>query len=180
MRSALSLALALALPTVTATGAPFPERDLVTFLSFSGILATLLLHGLSLPLLIRWFRTIEQAEEREEEREEVLARRMMVRATLNRLDELAAKSSMPQEIVQRLHSQFLHQLRHLTGKVDESHTAYEAALRQLQREMLTAERQQAIQLHDQGAISDEVLTQVERQLDLEELRLEMEEEVERT
>ncbi len=174
MRGALALALALALPTMTATGEPFPERDLIIFVTFGVILVTLLLHGLSLPLLIRWLRRSERAEAAEEAREDVIARRRMVQAALVRLDELT-DPAVPEEIVRDLRTELLHQFHHLTGQVSESHKMQEDAIRRLRREMMAAERREAIRLHDQGAIGDEVLQRVEKQLDLEEAQLETEE-----
>ena len=53
MRGAVSLAAALALPLQTDAGLPFPGRERIVFLAFCVILATLVLQGLSLPLLIR-------------------------------------------------------------------------------------------------------------------------------
>jgi monovalent cation/hydrogen antiporter len=56
MRGAVSLAAALAIPLVTNTGEAFPGRDLIIFLIFSAILATLVLQGLTLTPLIGWLR----------------------------------------------------------------------------------------------------------------------------
>ena len=53
MRGVVSLAAALSLPLKTQSGAPFPGRDLILFLTFAVILVTLIGQGLSLPLLIR-------------------------------------------------------------------------------------------------------------------------------
>jgi CPA1 family monovalent cation:H+ antiporter len=52
MRGVVSLAAALAIP-VTAGDQPFPGRDLIQFLTFWVIFATLVGQGLTLPLLIR-------------------------------------------------------------------------------------------------------------------------------
>src|SRR3954451_18533888 len=52
MRGAVSLAVALALPLSTDTGARFPERDLIIFITFVVILFTLVVQGLTLPALI--------------------------------------------------------------------------------------------------------------------------------
>jgi CPA1 family monovalent cation:H+ antiporter len=54
MRGVVSLAAALALPLTTADGKPFPHRDLIQFLTFWVIFATLVGQGLTLPLVIRW------------------------------------------------------------------------------------------------------------------------------
>src|SRR4029078_2791285 len=56
MRGAVSLAAALGLPHLTQGGEPFPGRDLIQFLTYSVILATLVLQGLTLPRVIRWLR----------------------------------------------------------------------------------------------------------------------------
>lgn len=167
MRGALSLALALSLPLTTATGNPLPERELITFVTFGVILITLLLHGFSFPFLIQWLRVAESTEVRDEAR----AWRMMVQASLARLDQLAAESALPKEIVEPLRSRLRHQLQDLTGEVSEPHRQLDAVARQLEQEVLAVERQEAIRLRNQGLISDEVLLQVERDLDLEELRL---------
>jgi CPA1 family monovalent cation:H+ antiporter len=53
MRGVVSLAAALALPFHTADGRPFPGRNLILFLSFAVIFATLVGQGLTLPLVIR-------------------------------------------------------------------------------------------------------------------------------
>lgn len=53
MRGAVSLAAALSLPRTTESGQPFPGRELIQFLTFAVIFATLVGQGLTLPLLIR-------------------------------------------------------------------------------------------------------------------------------
>jgi CPA1 family monovalent cation:H+ antiporter len=52
-RGVVSMATALALPFTLQSGSPFPQRDLIIFLAFIVILVTLVVQGLSLPLLIR-------------------------------------------------------------------------------------------------------------------------------
>jgi CPA1 family monovalent cation:H+ antiporter len=56
MRGVVSLAAALALPETTADGRPFPDRDLIQYLTFWGVFATLVGQGLTLPYVIRWLR----------------------------------------------------------------------------------------------------------------------------
>ena len=72
IRGIVSLAAALAIPLATASGEPFPHRDLILFLTFSVILVTLVGQGLLLPRVIRWLgladlgraeRALEAAEE---------------------------------------------------------------------------------------------------------------------
>jgi CPA1 family monovalent cation:H+ antiporter len=56
MRGVVSLASALAIPEMLSDGTPFPDRDLILYITFCVILATLVLQGLSLPALIRWLK----------------------------------------------------------------------------------------------------------------------------
>src|SRR5262249_12758252 len=65
MRGVVSLAAALALP-ISLGGRPFPQRNLIIFLTFCTILSTLVLQGLSLPVLVRWLGIKEQSDEKHE------------------------------------------------------------------------------------------------------------------
>src|SRR6185437_6589925 len=67
MRGVFSLASALAIPITLTDGAAFPHRDMILFVTFCVILSTLVLQGLTLPLLIRWLK-IEVKENEEEKR----------------------------------------------------------------------------------------------------------------
>ncbi|MDT7763263.1 MAG: monovalent cation/hydrogen antiporter, partial [Mycobacterium sp.] len=53
MRGVVSLAAAFGVPLTTPSGAPFPGRPQLVFLTFVVVIGTLLLHGLTLPWLIR-------------------------------------------------------------------------------------------------------------------------------
>ncbi len=85
MRGGVSLAAALSIPLVTQSGAPFPERDLVIFLTYGVILVTLVLQGMSLPFLVR---RLGLDADNEEEREESEARLRVAEAVLERIGEL--------------------------------------------------------------------------------------------
>ncbi|WPQ61871.1 Na+/H+ antiporter [Chitinophaga sancti] len=52
-RGIVSMATALALPITLIGGAPFPQRSLILFLTFVVIFVTLVIQGLSLPLLVK-------------------------------------------------------------------------------------------------------------------------------
>jgi monovalent cation/hydrogen antiporter len=99
MRGGDSLVIALALPLTTGTGAAFPARDLIIFVTFIVIFVTLVLQGLSLGPLMRWLglRGDDQAAG-----EEAHARRIVAAAGLRRLQELAAHDGVPREIVRLL------------------------------------------------------------------------------
>ena len=182
MRGAVSLAAALALPLETDAGGPFPERDVIIFLTFSVILATLLLQGLSLGPLIQRLR-LEEDEAIEEE--EIEARLMTAEAALDRLDELASEEWALDDTIERVRGAFTYRQRRFAarsrggefdGGIDGDGIDYETrseAYQRLVRDLLEAQRSTVIELRDRGEINDEVLRRIERELDLEDSRLEI-------
>ena len=103
MRGAVSLAAALALPLTTDAGTPFPDRELVIFLTFSVILGTLLLQGLTLPSVIRALRL---RDDELEDKEEAKARIYAAEAALARLEELVDEDWVREDTADRLRAMF--------------------------------------------------------------------------
>jgi monovalent cation/hydrogen antiporter len=172
MRGVVSLAAALGLPLFVQGGAPFPERDLVIFLTFSVILATLVGQGLTLPLLIRWLGV---GDDGTAAHEELHAREAAVNAALARLDSLATEWPGHLELIVNLRERHEHATEHLehnheSGEVAQDQEQIEHSI--IQRAVIDAQRLAVIDLRDRGVISDEALRRVERGLDLEELRAE--------
>lgn len=172
MRGAVSLAAALALPEVTAAEVAFPERALVIYLTFCVILATLVIQGLSLPLLIRGLGLQDDGAS---EREEMKARLTAAQAALARLDTLAHEDEVSQQLAQHLRRHYEARIRSLTKRFKQTENEpgpdHAMAYQQLQREALEAEREAVIGLRNRGEINDEVRRRIERELDLEEQRL---------
>ena len=179
LRGIVSLATALALPLEVEGGGPFPARDLLLFLTFTTILMTLVGQGLTLPLLVRWLGV---ADDGDGEREEHKARLHAAKAVLVRLEELVAEEWATAEAVGRLRDHYTDRARHLADELglviealgphedghDDGHLLAEKRMR---RELIATERRVIIGLRDEGVIGDEALRAIERDLDLEELRL---------
>ena len=170
MRGIVTLAAALALPITTSAGLPFPFRAEIILISFSVIVATLVLQGLSLAPLIQ---ALHLEEERGLEQEEMLARERAAAAALGRLDTLAGEEWLTGEHLDRLRVYYGRQLQRFvrSNSVDPD-CSVEAgeAFRRLRHETLTAERLALIALRNDGTISDEVLHRLEHELDVEALR----------
>jgi CPA1 family monovalent cation:H+ antiporter len=170
------LAAALALPQTTNTGAPFPERDLLIFLAFSVIFATLVLQGLTLPWVIR---RLDVHDDGRGAREELKARKAAAAAAVTRLRELGEEEWTRDDTVERMIGLFEFRRRRLLrragveGDGDEDPEERSMAYQRLVREVLEAQRREVVRLRDEGAISDEVMHIVERELDLEDTRLEI-------
>ena len=60
MRGVVSLAAALSIPLTLDDGSPFPQRNMILFITFIVILLTLLLQGLTLPFLLRKFPPVDR------------------------------------------------------------------------------------------------------------------------
>lgn len=171
LRGVISLAAAAALSR------DVPQRNLLVFLTFTTVLGTLLVQGLTLPALIR--RLGVQAgpgEQRADVVAQATAQEAASAAGLRRLEEVAAEdpAGAPREVVERLRR--LAEYRQagawerLPGHEPDtgSGPAPSAAFRRLRREMTTAERAEFIRLRDERQIDDEVLDEVLHHLDLEE------------
>jgi Na+/H+ antiporter len=169
MRGAVSLAAALALP------ADFPARDQLLFITFAVILATLVLQGLTLPAVIRWSGVHDDGAE---EREDLLARRRATEAALARIDELEAQEWTRDDTVERMRAMYAYRARRLTARAGESEDGdgFEHRSRKYQkmvRSVLDAQRRAVVELRNRGEISNDVMHRIERELDLEDERLEI-------
>jgi monovalent cation/hydrogen antiporter len=171
MRGVDSLAAALAVPLVMQTGAPFPDRDLIFFLTFAVIFGTLVLQGLSLEPVIRWLKV---ADDRLWEEEERKARLEANQAALARVHEVANARSVDKTTVQRLTAEYedrIQQLRNNTIDEDSTDALFSEDFEQLSLEALEAERQTILGLRNRRVINDEALRRIQRDIDLAEIRL---------
>jgi CPA1 family monovalent cation:H+ antiporter len=176
MRGAVSLAAALSLPLTTNAGEPLPGRDLIQFITFSLILLTVVGQGLTLPWLIRKLGLVEDGAE--EQNEELKARLVIARAALDRVDELEGEEWTRDETVERVRALYSFRKRRFAaqaGKVDGSDGIEERSLayQRLMHEIYAAQRTELVRLRNERRISVEVMRRVERELDLEESRLEV-------
>jgi CPA1 family monovalent cation:H+ antiporter len=176
MRGAVSLAAALALPLHTDSGAPLPGRELIQFITFALILVTVVGQGLTLPVLIHRLGVVEDSGE--EEQEELRARLAIARAALDRVDQLEGEEWTREATVDRVRRLYEFRQRRFkvrAGKMDDADGIEEGSMRyqRMMHEIYTAQRQALVELRDTRQISSEVLRRVERELDLEESRLEV-------
>lgn len=163
MRGLVSLAAALSLPDTIVGGAPFPARALVLFLSFSVILATLVVQGLSLGTLIRLLRI------REDEgsiREENLARTEAARAAIAEIDRLAAESGLGGDMLDRIRLHYVAQIEQWAPGDDVDGRSDADVADQIRLAAIDAERRAVLDLRRRHVIGDAALRTVQRELDL--------------
>lgn len=166
VRGVVSLAAAMALPLLVL------ERDLILFLTFIVILVTLVLQGLTLPLLIRWLGVQDDGSM---EREEHEARLKANENALARLNTLSSEDPAELEARHRLRIEYEDHILQLqaTGAVSSSRRLrrFSAAYEKLSNDALLDERRTILQLRNENVISDEVLRRIQRDIDLAEARL---------
>jgi monovalent cation/hydrogen antiporter len=175
MRGAVTLAAALAIPLSTDSGAPFPDRSLIIFLAFSVVLASLVVEGLTLPAVVRLLGLEE--DQAEEAREEAEARIRAAEAAQERLDELVEEGWVRPDTAERVRGTYNFRTNRFRarldagddGEIEERSIAYQ----RLRRELLDAERGAVLALRNEGRISEDVMHRVQRDLDLEESRLDV-------
>jgi NhaP-type Na+/H+ or K+/H+ antiporter len=165
------VALAESIPLTMGDGSPLPHRDLIIFLTFSVILVTLVLQGLSLAPIVRALRLSGATGPDCEEKE---ARRIVIDAGLRYLKELRAQDSKElAPVYDDLAHHYEQRLLELGGGRTPDTAAAQDHLglhRRLTAELARLERQVVVQLRDQGRINDAVLRTLERELDLNEAR----------
>jgi len=174
MRGAVSLAAALSLPLTINSGAPFPDRDLIQFLTFAVIFVTLVVQGLSLPTLIRRLRITDDGAA---ETEELKARLAATKAALAQIEELSREDWTRDDTIERMRAAYDYRKRRLAaraGKIEDD--GYEDRSMQYQQAVqivLGAQRDALVELRREGTISNETMNRIIRELDLEESRLEI-------
>jgi CPA1 family monovalent cation:H+ antiporter len=172
MRGVVALAAAIALPEVLSDGSPFPQRNLIIFLTFSVILVTLVLQGLTLPPLIRALGLAGLASDENEEQE---ARRVITSTALTHLENARGQDLEDfAAVYDDLSRRYTRRLASLSkeNSDDDGMTNQELArYRKILGELLRIERKTALRLRNEGRINDEVLRRIEHELDLSETRL---------
>lgn len=172
MRGVVSLAAALALPLTIADGSPFPGRDLIIFLSFIVILATLVVQGLSLPVLIRWLNVKEDDSLETEERKARLAAN---KAALAALDKIPEHNPAKADAAKRLRIEYEDRIRQLEAtdahRKNSRFRLFSEEYERLSCAGLKEERKTILELRNKGEINDEVLRRIQQDIDLAEARL---------
>jgi monovalent cation/hydrogen antiporter len=169
MRGVVTLAAAFSIPLVTSSGAPFPGRAEIIFVAFFVTVGTLLLHGLTLPWVIRRLG-VEGNESYDDALAEADAIHAATQAALARLE--SASDGVPESVTTRLRKVAEHRSHSVWERLGRPETelgeAPSVIYRRLRLEMLAAERETLISLRNTGRINDEVLSRTLHELDLEE------------
>jgi CPA1 family monovalent cation:H+ antiporter len=179
MRGVVSMAAAFSLPLLLPDGSNFPHRNLVIYLTFCVILSTLVLLGFTLPWIIRKMKL----EPYSIVAEEYDIRMKVVSSTIGYIEENL--SQLNDELLNNLKNKYEVKFNRLQktdlppgyfghNEQEQPATNLFNQFSQLQIDLIAVERQELEQLHKSGGVSEEILRKIERELDLEESRLQME------
>jgi len=172
MRGAVSLAAALAIPLALPSGSPFPARNAVIAITFVVILVTLLGQGTLLPLVIR---AVRLGADDDASAEETQARRELLGEAMRRIDDLYERWPGHRPLLDQIRTAYQHRAEHEEQLDEAPGSEAEQELvehRQIRRDVIDAQRDALLRMRDRGAIDDDVLRNIERDLDLEEIRME--------
>jgi monovalent cation/hydrogen antiporter len=174
-RGVISLATALALPLTLQSGKAFPQRHLILFLCFVVIFVTLVVQGLSLPLLIRMLGMKSGDNEDKEEKELQLH---VANSTLHFIDHdfpgLEKRTRKELKIKYELLSgKLVSEIRmHTRNERTEDQLPVRTItpLQEAQAEIGRFQRSLLLKLHKEGKFSDTAIRQVERDMDIDDLK----------
>jgi len=173
MRGVVSLAIAFSIPLTVHGGEDFPGRNMILFLTFTTVIGTLVVQGLSLPPLIRVLQ-LPGRDQQAETLAEANAQAQASRAAESELEALLSdeRNAIPPPLADRLRTvlerrrnavwERLGQVNTVTGETADD------TYRRLSRQMISAEREVFVRLRDGRHIDDEMLRTLLRRLDLEE------------
>ena len=160
MRGIVSLALALALPLTFPNGMPLEGRNETIFISFVVILITLLIPGLTLPVLIRWLKLcLNNKDDNEKRIRNQLAQHadeiifsILESKTINQKEYRFLKSYF------RLQHKALAQVHDAEGNISNIESA--------RRKVIQFQRKKLLEIKKTHEVDDQLLSHLENELDM--------------
>ncbi|MFJ9341012.1 Na+/H+ antiporter [Streptomyces sp. NPDC101733] len=176
MRGVASVALALAIPLKTESGDLFPARDVILFIAFAVIMATLVIQGLTLPWLVRRLG-VQADSDADREAERLLALRA-AKAAKRRLKQIEEVEELPEDLVETLYRRAYDVGARISPDLvdEERREAYAKRverirdIQRIQREMMSAARHEVLAARSEPGADPEIVDRVLRHLDVRSLR----------
>lgn len=175
MRGVVSLAAALSIPVTLHSGAPFPQRNLILFITFTVILVTLILQGLTLPAVIRWVNMPDPDLVIPFEQQKQLVRKKLAKLSLDLLNDKYAKQLQNNDMVRSIKLKIDADMELLRdwdkednrGRADAFYHDYLMVL----EDLMKVQRSLLKNLNRKEEVSDDIIKQQLALLDLEEEKL---------
>lgn len=165
MRGIVSLVAALALPWTLSDGSFLMGRNEVIFITFVVIFLSLLVPGLTLPLLIRFLNIKQQGGSHVSHR----IRNKLAKIAEDKIDELATQELLNKDELNFLKSYFCLQ-RDIVEITHSEHKKFQN-LETARLQIIQAQRKTLLEMWEMNEIDDKLLTRLEHELDVEETRI---------
>lgn len=172
MRGVVSLAAALSIPLLIDEGQPFPNRNLILFITFIVILVTLVLQGLTLPWVIRKVR-VEDKTVIPEQKQELIIQKKMAQYSLQYLNEKYDGKLPYNEHLHNLYARLEIDMKLLSGELENTGRTNENALRNFQGiylELLEHQRKILKEMNRRAEFDEELIRKYLSLIDLEEMK----------
>lgn len=176
-RGVVSLATALALPLTLNNGSVFPFRNIILFLAFMVIFVTLVVQGLTLPLLIKILGVEKKKTFHKEDKELELTLAYQVVDFVEKSFPVALEPKLQEQVIKKYHftiQKLNKEIEHIEAKKKPAKNQLTNSVVQLllvQLEIVNFQRELLLKFHKEGSFSDDAIRYSERELDIEELRL---------
>jgi CPA1 family monovalent cation:H+ antiporter len=167
MRGVVSLAAALSIPAFMSNGMPFPQRNLILFITFMVILLTLLIQGLTLPWVIKWINMEDLDQYTPADEQDLLVRKKLAQHSLAYLQERHPEKLLTNPSLQMLQARFERDMSILDPEVKSDQEDFSEIYLQL----LEYQRTFLHELNRKQGTDESVIRRYEELLDLEEERI---------
>lgn len=176
MRGVVSLAAALSIPVYLADGSQFPQRSLILFITFSVILVTLVLQGLTLPALVRWVNLEDPDLTMPEEEQDALVKKKMSQAALRVLQEHHADKLATNTLLQSLETRLQAEIdllgnNHGTSENLDGSKDFIPHYQTVYLELLNEQRNLLHNLNRKAEVNDSIVRKYLSLLDIEQEKL---------
>jgi monovalent cation/hydrogen antiporter len=163
MRGVVSLAAAFSLPFTLDDGTPFPQRNVILFVTFFVIFVTLVLQGLTLPSIIRVLDLSRHSAGLQEERQ---ARQYVLKAVLAEAESMRSQSEPEKTAIvedfTRIYRRRLAALESGTDTDDEP-PADGQLIREVSQQLRAFERSSVMKLRHESKIGEATMRKLERE-----------------
>ena len=172
MRGVISLAAAMSLPLIL-TDRVVPDRSIIIYLTFTVIFFTLAVQGLTLPFLIRSLKLYSHDSEL---MDEAKLKKKIAETALSRLLQLSQEEGeIGPDLAKKLRPKYEDTLlwanRIINRSTDASSETFSDRAKEMQKKILKAQRDEVLQLHENGLISSQLLQKVLSAIDFESAHL---------
>lgn len=168
MRGVVSLAAALSIPLLMESKAAFPQRHMILFITFTVILLTLVLQGLTLPLLIKWLKLTDSKQpELTESQQDELIRKTLASKSISYLNNTHDEKLLANRAIQNL----IQKLQHDQLPREEPEITEKEAFAEVYLDLLDKQRLWLADISKISEVDEDLIRKQHGLLDLEEEKI---------